>query len=292
MIDRRAFVLGSAALAAACAGYPEEGRRARADFRGLQESLGPGGRLGVAALDTGSNRWLVHDETSRYAMASTFKLPLAAAMYAGAAAARWQVNDEIAFGAEDLLDWAPRVRSAFAAGRLAMTIEELCEAVIVVSDNTAANLLLAKLGGPAALTQFFRRCGDDVTRLDRIEPTLNSNLPDDPRDTTTPMAMVRLMQAILTRQVAGMLGEDHLLAYMRDATTGLQRLRAGVPAGWLVGDKTGNGANGAANDLAFAVPPGRLPILIACYQSGGSADAATRNAVHAAVARAVISAFV
>jgi beta-lactamase class A len=86
-------------------------------------------------------------------------------------------------------------------------------------------------------------------------------------------------------------GEDHLLAYMRDCTTGPQRLRAGIPAGWLVGDKTGNGANGAANDLAFAVPPGRRPILIACYQSGGNADTPARDAVHAAVARAVASAF-
>lgn len=290
MIDRRAFLAGSAALAA-CQGYVQESRRARADFRSLLGALGPGARLGVAALDTGSGRWLLHDENSRYAMASTFKLPLAAAMYQGAMQRRWTVSDEIGFGEADLLDYAPRVRAAFDAGRRTMTIEALCEAIITVSDNSAANLLLGKLGGPAALTRFCRSCGDNFTRLDRTEPTLNSNLPGDPRDTTTPLAMATLMQQILTRQVAGMPGEDHLIAYMRDATTGPNRLRSGLPRNWLVGDKTGNGANGAANDLAFAVPPGRQPILIASYQSGGTAETPARDAVHAAVARAVAAAF-
>lgn len=289
-VDRRFFVLGATALAA-CAGYPQEGRRARADLRGLAAMLGPGGRLGVAALDTASGRRLLLDEAGRYAMCSTFKLPLVAAIGEGAAERRWAMADEIGFGEADLLDYAPRVRAAFAAGRRRMKVEELCAASIEVSDNSAANLLLRLLGGPAALTAFVRRHGDAFTRLDRTEPALNANLPGDPRDTTTPAAMLDLVHGLLFGPGAGAPWVGQLLGWMRGATTGLTKLRAGLPMGWAAGDKTGNGANGAANDIAFAIPPGRAPILIACYASGGTADAARRNAVHAAVARAVAAAF-
>lgn len=289
MIDRRVFVLGSAALAAACAGYPQEGRRARADFRGLQESLGPGGRLGVAALDTGSNRWLVHDEASRYAMASTFKAALAGAILAGVDRGALSLDREIAFGPSDLVPYAPVVEANLALGRLPLA--RLCAAIVEVSDNAAANLLLAQVGGSAGLTAFMRRCGDNVTRLDRTEIELNANLPGDPRDTTTPAAMVGLLRSLLLGTVLSPASRARLIGWMERSTTGRERLRAGLPADWRVGDKTGTGANGAINDIAIAWPPGRGPILIACYQSEGNADAATRNAVHAAVARAVASAF-
>ena len=289
MIDRRAFVLSSAALAAACAGYPQERRRARADFRGLQESLGPGARLGVAALDTGNGRWLVHDEDSRYAMASTFKAALAGAMLAEVEAGRLALDQEIAFTRTDLVSHAPVVEAALDRGRL--SVERLCAAIVEVSDNAAANLLLARIGGPEGLTRFFRRCGDQVTRLDRTETALNSNLPGDPRDTTTPRAMVGLLRALLIDGPLAPASRARLSGWMEGASTGRARLRAGLPTNWRVGDKTGNGANGAANDIGFGIPPSRAPILIACYQSEGNADAATRNAIHASVARAVAAAF-
>ena len=287
-IDRRAFVLGTAAVAA-CTGYPSERRRARADFRSVQQSLGPGGRLGVAALDTGSNRWLVHDEHSRYAMASTFKVALAGAILAQAEHGALALDQEVPFGEADLLDYAPVVRANLALGRL--PVERLCAAAVEVSDNSAANLLLARIGGPVGLTRFIRGCGDPVTRLDRTEPTLNTNLPGDPRDTTSPAAMVGLLRALLFDGPLTSASRARLAGWMEGAATGRARLRAGLPSTWRVGDKTGNGANGAANDIAFAIPPSRRPILIACYQSGGNADAAARNAVHAAVARAVAAAF-
>ena len=289
MIDRRSFVIGAGALAAGCMGYPGESRRARADFRGLRQSLGPGARLGVAALDTGSGRWLVHDEDGRYAMASTFKAGLAGAILAEVEAGRLALDQEIAFTRADLVSHAPVVEAALDRGRL--PVERLCAAIVEVSDNAAANLLLARIGGPEGLTRFFRRCGDPITRLDRMETALNSNLPGDPRDTTTPRAMVGTLKALLIDGPLGPASRAKLHGWMEGATTGLGRLRAGLPHGWRIGDKTGNGANGAANDIAFAYPPGRAPILIACYQSGGNADGAMRDAVHASVARAVASAF-
>lgn len=290
MIGRRSFVLGAGLLATGCMGYPHESRRARADFRSLQASLGRGGRLGAAALDTGSGRWLLHDETSRYAMASTFKLALAGAILAEIEQGRLALDQEIAFSRADLVPYAPVIETNLERGRL--PVGRLCAAIVEVSDNAAANLLLARIGGPAGLTAFIRRCGDGTTRLDRTETALNSNLAGDPRDTTTPLAMAGLMRTVLLGEALGAASRARLAGWMEGASTGRARLRAGLPASWRAGDKTGNGANGAANDLAIAWPPGRAPILIACFQSGGTAETAAREAVHAAVARAVASAFV
>lgn len=289
MIDRRALLAGALALGAGCAGYPEEGRRARTDFRSLQANLGSGGRLGIAALDTGSGRWLLHDENGRYAMASTFKLALAGAILAEVERGRLALDQEIAFSRADLVPYAPVIEAGLERGRL--PVERLCAAIVEVSDNAAANLLLARIGGPAGLTAFIRRCGDGVTRLDRTETSLNSNLPGDPRDTTTPLAMAGLMRTLLLGGAVGAASRARLAGWMEGASTGRARLRAGLPASWRSGDKTGNGANGAANDLAIAWPPGRAPILIACYQSGGTAERPARDAVHASVARAAAAAF-
>lgn len=289
MIGRRSFVLCAGLLAAGCTPYPAANRRARVDFRGLQQSLGPGGRLGVAALDSGSGRWLLHDENSRYAMASTFKLALAGAILSEVEQKRLALDQVIAFGRADLVPYAPVIEAHLERGRL--PVERLCAAIVEVSDNAAANLLLARIGGPPGLTAFIRRCGDPVTRLDRTEIALNSNLPGDPRDTTTPLAMAGLMRALLLGEALGAASRARLAAWMEGASTGRARLRAGLPSGWRAGDKTGNGANGAANDLAIAWPPGRAPILIACYQSEGTAGTPARDLVHQQVARAVAAAF-
>jgi len=289
MIHRRNFIIATAGLAAGCMGYPSESRRARADFRGLRAMLGAGGRLGVAALDVASGRRLVHDEDSRYAMCSTFKLPLAAAILAEVDRGRLALDRELAFTRTDLLSNSPVVESHLGRGRL--PIERLCAAAVEVSDNAAANLLLAEIGGPAGLTRFFRAAGDAVTRLDRTEPALNSNIPGDPRDTTTPAAMVGLLHMLLLGEMLSPASRARLVGWMEGATTGRDRLRAGLPAAWRAGDKTGTGS-GANNDIAIAWPGGGGgPILIACYTSGGEADTARRNAVHASVARAVASAF-
>lgn len=290
LIDRRSLLLGAMALSAA------GGARAQGvDPSEIQEALtrqrarlGPGGRLGVTAWDGGERR-IDFDSHSRYAMCSTFKLPLAAAILAGAELERWSLADEIEFDEYDLLDHAPHVRANLERGR--MSIEALCAAAMLVSDNSAANLLLARLGGPRELTVFLRRCGDRVTRLDRIEPELNTNLPGDVRDTTTPGSMVALMWTLLFGEVLGRSSRLKLVSWMARATTGRDRLRAGFPPDWRAGDKTGTGPNGAFNDIAFALTARRLPVLIACYVSGGDAPEDERADIHAEVGRIVASAF-
>lgn len=290
MIDRRTFLAGSAAaLAGGCARAAPESQQARPSLELLRTELGQRARLGVAALDTGTGRTLRFDADSRYAMCSTFKLPLAAAILAEADAGRLRLEDEIAFAEVDLLDYAPVVRDNLESGRL--PIERLARAIVEVSDNSAANLLLRRIGGPAGLTAFVRRCGDRVTRLDRYEEELNSNLPGDPRDTTTPAAMLGLMRTLLLGDVLVPASRARLIGWMEGATTGLRRLRAGLPPGWRAGDKTGNGANGAANDVVIAWPPDRPPILIASYISGTEVGDAARHAAHASVGRIVASAF-
>ena len=155
-----------------------------------------------------------------------------------------------------------------------------------VSDNGAANLLLRRVGGPQALTGFFRANGDAVTRLDRYELELNENRLGDPRDTTTPAAMAGLVLNLLTGDRLSAAGRALLFGWMRNASTGLDRLRGGFPAGWAAGDKTGTG-NGANNDVAVTYPPDRAPLVVASYIDARGLDNPHRNATHAAVARIV-----
>ncbi|HWT11659.1 MAG TPA: class A beta-lactamase [Allosphingosinicella sp.] len=290
MIDRRAFLLaGSAAALAACrtrtAAPLAPADTALADIRAR---LGAGARLGVAAVDTSSGARLALDPDGRYAMCSTFKAPLAAMVLAEAERGTLALDDELAVSRADLVDNSPAAAAALPLGR--MTIEAMCAAIVQVSDNAAANLLLARLGGPPAFTAFVRRCGDPATRLDRVEPELNSNRPGDLRDTTTPAAMLGLIRGLLVGELLSPASQARLAGWMVGATTGLDRLRAGLPAGWRAGDKTGT-ANSANNDIAVAWPPGRPPILIASYIDAPAPTHAERNAAHAAVARAVTAAF-
>jgi beta-lactamase class A len=164
-----------------------------------------------------------------------------------------------------------------------MTVRELCAAAVTVSDNPAANILLAPLGGPSALTQFLRDIGDRDTRLDRIELALNTNLPGDPRDTTTPAAMAHTMENVLLGDVLTASSRELLVSWLRQASTGMRRLRSAVPAEWQPGDKTGNGANGAANDLLIAWPPGRSAVIGAVYLSESTQPVGALDQAHAEI---------
>jgi beta-lactamase class A len=168
-----------------------------------------------------------------------------------------------------------------------MTVEELCDAAITLSDNTASNLLLASFGGPAALTAFARSLGDGMTRLDRIEPDLNEATPGDPRDTTTPDAMADHLRRIVLGDALSRESRERLTAWLVGNKTGDQRLRAGFPKGWRVGDKTGTGDHGVTNDVGIAWPPGRPPLVVAAYYADSSASLDERSRVLADVARIV-----
>lgn len=169
-----------------------------------------------------------------------------------------------------------------------MDIDALCAAAIQVSDNTAANLLLAELGGPGALTAFARRLGDGTFRLDRLEPELNSAIPGDPRDTTTPEAMVRTVARLTLGDALPPEKRDLLVAWLRSNTTGGASIRAGVPQGWTVGDKTGGGDFGTTNDVAVLWPPQGRPLVLAISFTQPQRNAPARREVLAAATRLVL----
>lgn len=245
-----------------------------------------GGRLGVFALDTQTERAILHRPDERFVLCSTFKWLLAAHVLQLADRGELSLAERVPFGTKDLLEYAPVTRARLVEG--ALSLEELAEAAVVVSDNTAANLLLSKLGGPHGLTAFLRSSGDETTRLDRDEPGLNSNDPGDPRDTTSPRSMVALARTYLCRDVLSTASRERLLGWLIASETGKRRLRAGLPPDWKAGDKTGTGHRGACNDVAIAWPPGRSPVLIASYLSDSAADLSQLEAVHAEVARVVV----
>lgn len=247
-------------------------------FAALERSHG--GRLGVAVLDTGSGKRLLHRADERFLLCSTGKLLAVAAVLARVDRGEERLDRRIVFHREDVLEWAPVTRSH--AGPPGMTIEELCQAAMIVSDNTAMNLLLASLGGPARLTGFVHGLGDPLTRFDRSEPSLNVPGPQGFEDTTTPLAMLGDMRRVLLGDVLSPASRERLLDWLRHNTTGTAQLRAGLPAGWGAGDKTG-ASQTQNNDVAIVWPPGRAPLLIAAYYEGPQQTAEARRAVLAQV---------
>jgi len=245
-----------------------------------------GGRLGVAALDTGSGKQIGHRADGRFAMCSTFKLLLAAAVLARVDAGKESLERRVPYSGADLLSYAPITRKHVAEG--AMTVGDLCAAAIQYSDNTAANLLLPIVGGPEGLTRWLRAIDDKTTRIDRIEPDLNTNLPNDPRDTTAPAAMVATTRKLLVGGALSATSRDQLARWLVGNTTGRARLRAGFDPEWTVGDKTGTGERGAANDVAIVWPKkGAAPWLIAVFYSAPDARPAERDAIIAEAGRLV-----
>lgn len=211
-----------------------------------------GGCLGVAMLDTGTGHRFAQRGDERFLLCSTFKVLAVAAVLARVDAGKETLDRRIAFGLDVLLNYAPVTRQHL--GAPGMTVAELCAAAITLSDNTAANLLLASLGGPATVTRFMRGLGDPVTRLDRTEPELNEGGPGDVRDTTTPNAMLDTLQRLLLGHTLADASRARLTGWLRACTAGTDRLRAGVPNDWQAGDKTGSGAHGESNDVAIFWP--------------------------------------
>lgn len=284
-LGRRALVGGAlAAGVSAAAARPVRAAAAPNPFALIQNGIG--GLVGVAAVDTATGRLVGHWPDMRFALCSTFKWLLAARALALADAGELALDEMLAFGAADLLEHAPAVKANVARGR--MPVADLCKAMVEVSDNTAANLVLARTGGPPGFTAFCRSFGDAVTRLDRTEPALNTNFNGDPRDTTTPRAMAEALRRVLAGDVLAPASRARLIGWMVASDTGRARLRAGLPAGWTAGDKTGTGARGAVNDVAIAWPPGRPPVVIAAYLSGAHADAPALEAAHAEIARTAV----
>jgi len=253
----------------------------------LEQELG--GTIGVFAMDTTTGSELAYRADERFAMASTFKPLLVAAVLAQVDAGTLDLEERYGIDGVDMQSYSPVV------GKLApnetISLSELCDATITISDNTATNLLLELIGGPEELTQFLRRSGDDVTRLDRNEGALNSNIQGDERDTSSPRAMTHSMYRLLTSDLLSKASRRRITEWLIASQTGFSRLRAGLPPGWTVGDKTGMGANGAANNFAVAWPPGRKPVVMTVFMSWSEADVDTLNAAHARIAAHIAESF-
>jgi beta-lactamase class A len=289
MNTRRGFMLGIGSLAGS--GFLATPARAALPALGsefIRIERESGGRLGVALLDTGSGERAGYHADSKFPMCSTFKLLAAAAVLDRTDAGKDRLSRRVTFTAHDLVTYSPVTEKHVESG---MTLAELCEAAITVSDNTAGNLLLANIDGPAGLTAFARSLGDSVTRLDRIEPDLNEATPGDPRDTTTPQAMVNDIQKLALGNMLSVSSRKRLTGWMLGSKTGDAKLRAGLPASWRVGDKTGSGNRGTTNEVGVIWRPDEAPIVFAIYLTETSATIDKRNAAFAAVGRAVAAAF-
>lgn len=279
MIGRRGLLAIPAALGHRSAPLHDVLRRIEASI---------GGRLGVAMRDSGSALAAAHRADERFPMASTFKALLAGAILARIDAGTERLDRPVSIPATTLA-WSP-VTSA-RAGR-ALTVGELAAAVTAISDNTAANLLLDALGGPPALTAWLRVLGDGVTRLDRTEPTLNEATPGDPRDTTTPAAMLASLQGMTLGDALSDASRAQLREWLRGSTTGGTRLRAGLPRGWEAGDRTGTAPHGTSNVVGVLWPPGGgAPLVVTAFITECPADGGRRDAALAAVATAIVTAW-
>jgi beta-lactamase class A len=271
--------------AADAIGFPAEDKLKTAVMAAEKAS---GGRLGVSVLDSATGAQFSYRSGERFPLCSTFKLLLVTAVLCRVDRGEETLARRLAVVKTNILG-----NSSFSETRVASSasLAELAEAAITVSDNTAANLLLPSVGGPAGLTRFLRSLGDDVTRLDHGEPALGQSKPGDPRDTTSPDAMVATMRRILLADVLKPASRLLLETWLRTAKNGTTRLPAGFPADWQIGHKTGTGAYGTANDVAILWPPGRPPLIVASYLTESTVPEPQRDATHAAIAKAIAASF-
>ena len=241
-------------------------------------------RLGASILDTGNGRHWGYRAGERFPMCSTFKLLAAAAVLTRVDRGLESLDRRIGIDRSALVTYSP-VTEPRAGGT--MTLAELCEAAVTLSDNTAGNLILTSLGGPQGVTDFARALGDRVTRLDRWETALNEATPGDTRDTTSPDAMATTVGALVNGERLSQASTAQLVSWMVSSKTGDAKLRAGLPKDWRTGDKTGAGAHGSVNDVAATWPPNRKPIVIALYITDTTSTTDDANAAMAEIARAV-----
>jgi beta-lactamase class A len=241
-----------------------------------------GGHLGLYVENLATGATLAWRADQRFVMCSTFKASLAGLVLSRVDRGQDHLESRIAYGAADLSEWAPVARANLASGSL--SVAEMCAGAVEQSDNTCANLLLARLGGPAALTSFWRSLGDRVTRLDHNEPLLNRSPAGDSRDTTTPRAMAGVLRQLAVGDALSARSRERFVGWLVGCQTGANRLRAGLPSSWKIGDKTGNNGKDAYGDIAVAWPG---PIVICAYTRGGTPTAPQVEAVFHAIGAAV-----
>lgn len=300
MIDRRQVLTALSAVPALFITGPAASAATARLTSGISRGMAAlearsGGRLGVAVLDTASGKTFAHRGDERFAMCSTFKALVAGLVLKRVDQGLERLDRRIVYGRNVLVAHSPVTEKHVDEG---MTVGALCEATVTLSDNAAANVLLYTFGGPPALTAFLRGLGDKVTRLDGYEPGLNIVRPGEIHDTTSPAAMLATLRALTLGPALSPASRQQLVAWLVANQTGDKRLRAGLPGGWTVGDKTGSwgdGKAGTTNDIAVIWPAGpggsrSPPLLIAAYLSRSTLSDDGRNAVIAEVARLVVAA--
>lgn len=223
--------------------------------------------VGLSAVDVSDGRWLAHRGKERFAMCSTFKAYAAAAVLRKSERGELSLTDAVPIEPTDIIAHSPVTGARVG---MSMTLAELCQATLQVSDNAAANLLLRALGGPPAITEFARSIGDEESRLDRWETELNSAVPGDPRDTTTPIAVGVGYRNLLTGTALGADGRRQLEDWMLANET--SSMRAGLPAGWTSADKTGSGGYGSTNDVGIAYAPDGQRLLLSIMTRSAADD--------------------
>ena len=254
-------------------------------FAALEASAG--GRLGVAAIDTATNRWVQYRGDQRFPMGCTSKVMGVAAILKNSMTDSQYLQQNVKYQKKDLVNWNPITEKYLAEG---MTIEALCGAAISYSDNTAMNLLTAKLGGPQGINRFARSIGDSSFKLDHWWPDEAKANLFNLEDSSTPNAMARSLQKIALGEVLASPQRQKLLSWLKNNTTGDARIRAGVPKKWVVGDKTGSGYEyGTVNDIGIIWPPNRAPIIVAVFYSSTKKDAPKREDVIASATRIMIN---
>ncbi|MDZ5634279.1 class A beta-lactamase [Janthinobacterium sp. GMG1] len=248
-----------------------------------------GGRLGIAAWRQGSELRVAYRADERFPLASTFKAMLAAAVLARSVSQPGLLDQHVRYEKKELVTYSPITEKHLADG---MNVADLCAATLQYSDNSAANFLMTLLGGPQAVTAFARSIGNTSFQLERWETELNSAIPGEVRDTASPASMAHSLQQLLLGNSLPASQRQQLDAWMRGNTTGDKRIRAGVPAGWQVADKTGSGAYGSVNDIGVAYPASGAPLVIAVYYTREQKKADTNQDIITAATRIVTAALV
>lgn len=245
-----------------------------------------GGRVGVAIYDDESGKSWAYRAEQRFPISSTFKAYACGAVLARVDAGREDLARVVTFEEKDLVTYSPVTENR--VGPDGMSMSEICEAAVTVSDNTAGNLIIESLGDPSGFTTFMRSIGDPATRLDRWETELNEGVPGDPRDTTTPKAAADSLRALLLGDVLSTGSRARLTGWMLNDKVADALFRSVVPDGWRVADKTGAGGSGSRSLIAVMWPPERKPIIAAVYMTENDAEFSDRNAAIAEIGQAIV----
>ena len=280
MIDRRMLITGLPLLAAAA---PDRFAPLRRAIPQIERSAG--GPIGISLLDTHTGERFGHRADDRFPLCSTFKLLLAARLLHGADKGQWAMTERLPVTKADMLFNAPFTEKRIGGSA---SLLELAEVMAVLSDNPAAIIALAKVGGPAALTAWLRSVGDQTTRLDRNEPEMNNETPGDPRDTSTPAAMLATSRAFVEGRILSPAARKTLFGWMQASKTADTMIRAALPPGWQEANKTGAGSWRARNIVSVITPPGRKPIWVAAYLFAGKSELAERNRQFVPLGRAIV----